>query len=57
MLKQLLSYTFTLFSVLFATTLAAAPQKGVMAMDAQARVMPPNAKNSAAYFTLMRNVW
>ena len=54
MFKQLLTLVMLMSSVLSANVFAGG-HMGVMVMDAQARAMPPSAKNSAAYFTLMNH--
>lgn len=55
MFKQAFTFVIVFMSSLLAFNVSAAGQMGVMVMDAQARAMPPGAKNSAAYFTLMNH--
>lgn len=55
MFKQMLTFVTVLMSLFISTSLLAAGHMEVMVMDAQARAMPPSAKNSAAYFTLMNH--
>ncbi|EAQ65070.1 hypothetical protein MED121_10130 [Marinomonas sp. MED121] len=55
MFKQLLTFVTLTISTLLSFNATAAGNMGLMIMDAQARAMPPGAKNSAAYFTLMNH--
>jgi len=55
MFKQALIYVIVLMSTVLAVNVSAGGHMGLMVMDAQARAMPPGAKNSAAYFTLMNH--
>lgn len=55
MFKQALIFVIVLMSTVFTINVSAAGHREVMVMDAQARAMPPGAKNSAAYFTLMNH--
>jgi len=55
MFKQALIFVMVLMSTVLSVNVSAEGHMGLMVMDAQARAMPPSAKNSAAYFTLMNH--